>query len=90
MLTACQALKIGPAEIVYAGRNGYPAPGSDDYGVRSPAAVGGASLISLRSPIRLATLSATYTSVSSRSSTFLCSLGGSQTPNPTIQRIQAP
>jgi hypothetical protein len=28
-----QALKIGPAEIVYAGRDGYPAPGKEDFGV---------------------------------------------------------
>lgn len=35
MLTTSQALKTGPAEIVYAGRNGYAAPGKEDYGVGS-------------------------------------------------------
>lgn len=33
LLALLQALKTGPAEIVYAGRDGYPAPGKDDHGI---------------------------------------------------------
>jgi len=33
LLALLQALKTGPAEIVYAGRDGYPGPGKDDHGI---------------------------------------------------------
>ena len=33
LLALTEALKHGPLELVYAGRQGFAAPGEDDYGV---------------------------------------------------------
>jgi hypothetical protein len=33
LLALTEALKHGPLELVYAGRQGFPAPGENDYGV---------------------------------------------------------
>ena len=34
LLALTEALKHGPLELVYAGREGFPAPGPQDFGVR--------------------------------------------------------
>ena len=34
MMALMEILRVGPTELLYAGRNGYPPPGKDDYGVR--------------------------------------------------------
>lgn len=35
LLALIEALKHGPAELIYAGRHGFPAAGEQDYGVSS-------------------------------------------------------
>lgn len=39
LMALMEAMRVGPIQIVYAGRHGYPAPAEDDYGVRSQSGV---------------------------------------------------
>jgi hypothetical protein len=34
LMALIEALRVGPIQIVYAGKHGYPAPAEDDFGVR--------------------------------------------------------
>lgn len=36
LMAFMEALRVGPMQIVYAGRQGYPAPGAEDFGVCYP------------------------------------------------------
>lgn len=36
LMALMEAIRVGPVQIVYAGRHGYPAPAEDDYGVCFP------------------------------------------------------
>ena len=35
LMALIEALRVGPVEIVFAGKHGYPAPAEDDFGVSS-------------------------------------------------------
>jgi hypothetical protein len=34
LMALMEAVRVGPLKLVYAGREGFPAPGEDDFGVR--------------------------------------------------------